>query len=322
MQGIRISFLSIRSLSKSVPVPRLSGHCRTTYWNLLPCACGWRQAAVQDEIERLQAAAYWPRSRYIEVHARTALFRNRRRDCGHAQIVELNIGHFLIGASVFLGLPDAMADAPLHAGRARINRRAFMILGIGNDLIDIRRIQKTLERYGDRFVQRIFTSEEQARSERRRLHAASYAKRFAAKEACSKALGTGLRQGVFWRDMGSAICRRQAHHALSNGALHRLEKFTDGMRAQIDLTITDDLHWRSYCHHLAVPSIGDSVRQRTRNRERQSQAKNALRENVKTFIWAAIIAVLIRSLLFQPFNIPSSSMKPTLLSVISLCNQI
>ena len=76
-----------------------------------------------------------------------------------------------------------------------------MILGIGNDLIDIRRIEKTLARYGDRFVQRIFTSDEQARSERRRLRAASYAKRFAAKEACSKALGTGLRQGVFWRDM-------------------------------------------------------------------------------------------------------------------------
>ena len=70
-----------------------------------------------------------------------------------------------------------------------------MILGIGNDLIDIRRIEKTLERYGDRFVQRIFTSDEQTRSDRRRLRAASYAKRFAAKEACSKALGTGLRQG-------------------------------------------------------------------------------------------------------------------------------
>ena len=117
-----------------------------------------------------------------------------------------------------------------------------MILGVGNDLIDIRRIEKTLERYGDRFVQRIFTSEEQARSERRRLRAASYAKRFAAKEACSKALGTGLRQGVFWRDMGvNNLPSGRPTMRLTNGALQRLEKMTpDGMRAQIDLTITDD----------------------------------------------------------------------------------
>ena len=117
-----------------------------------------------------------------------------------------------------------------------------MILGIGNDLIDIRRVEKTLARYGDRFVQRIFTSDEQARSERRRLRAASYAKRFAAKEACSKALGTGLRQGVFWRDMG--VSNRPSGKPtmrLTNGALHRLQKITpQGMRAQIDLTITDD----------------------------------------------------------------------------------
>ena len=117
-----------------------------------------------------------------------------------------------------------------------------MILGIGNDLIDIRRIEKTLARYGDRFVQRIFTSDEQARSERRRLRAASYAKRFAAKEACSKALGTGLRQGVFWRDMRvSNLPSGKPTMRLTNGALHRLQKITpQGMRAQIDLTITDD----------------------------------------------------------------------------------
>ena len=117
-----------------------------------------------------------------------------------------------------------------------------MILGIGNDLIDIRRIEKTLERFGDRFVQRIFTSDEQARSERRRLRSASYAKRFAAKEACSKALGTGLRQGVFWRDMGVRnLPSGKPTMRLTNGALHRLEKITpQGMRAQIDLTITDD----------------------------------------------------------------------------------
>jgi holo-[acyl-carrier protein] synthase len=77
-----------------------------------------------------------------------------------------------------------------------------MIIGIGNDLIDIRRIERTLERFGDRFVERIFTPAEQARAERKPGRAATYAKRFAAKEACAKALGTGLRRGVFWRDMG------------------------------------------------------------------------------------------------------------------------
>ena len=77
-----------------------------------------------------------------------------------------------------------------------------MIIGLGSDLIDIRRVEKSLERFGDRFVRRVFTEIEQAKSDRRRLRAASYAKRFAAKEACAKALGTGLSKGVFWRDMG------------------------------------------------------------------------------------------------------------------------
>lgn len=117
-----------------------------------------------------------------------------------------------------------------------------MILGIGNDIIDIRRIEKSLERFGDRFIQRLFTETEQMRSERRKLRAASYAKRFAAKEACSKALGTGLRQGVFWRDMGVAnMPSGKPTLVLTNGALARLEKITpSGMQAQIDLTITDD----------------------------------------------------------------------------------
>lgn len=117
-----------------------------------------------------------------------------------------------------------------------------MILGIGNDIIDIRRIEQSLERFGDRFVQRLFTEAEQRRSERRKLRAASYAKRFAAKEACSKALGTGLRQGVFWRDMGVAnLPSGKPTMKLTNGALAQLEKITpEGMSAQIDLTITDD----------------------------------------------------------------------------------
>ena len=117
-----------------------------------------------------------------------------------------------------------------------------MILGIGNDLIDIRRIDKTLERFGDRFTNRIFTELEQKKSDKRRLRAASYAKRFASKEACSKALGTGLRKGVFWRDMGVVnLPSGKPTIALTGGALKQLEEITpDGMIPQIDLTITDD----------------------------------------------------------------------------------
>ncbi len=117
-----------------------------------------------------------------------------------------------------------------------------MILGIGNDIIDIKRIERTLERYGDRFVERLFTDIERQKSERRRNRAASYAKRFAAKEACSKALGTGMRQGVFWRDMGVVNLRSgQPTMALTGGAATRLTQMTPkGMQAQIHLTITDD----------------------------------------------------------------------------------
>ena len=117
-----------------------------------------------------------------------------------------------------------------------------MIIGLGSDLSDIRRIEKTLERHGERFTQRIFTELERTRSERKADRAASYAKRFAAKEACAKALGTGMRRGVFWRDMGVVNLRSgQPTMALTGGALKRLEKITPpGHRAQIDLTITDD----------------------------------------------------------------------------------
>jgi holo-[acyl-carrier protein] synthase len=117
-----------------------------------------------------------------------------------------------------------------------------MIIGLGSDLIDIRRIERTIEQHGERFLNRIFTPVERERSERRAARAASYAKRFAAKEACAKALGTGLRQGVFWRDMGVVNMRGgKPTLALTNGALKRLEEITPkGHRAQIDLTITDD----------------------------------------------------------------------------------
>jgi holo-[acyl-carrier protein] synthase len=117
-----------------------------------------------------------------------------------------------------------------------------MIIGLGSDLIDIRRIEKTLERHGERFIERVFTQVERAKSDGRRNRAASYAKRFAAKEACAKALGTGLRRGVFWRDMGVINLRSgRPTMSLSGGAAARLRAITPpGMSAQIDLTITDD----------------------------------------------------------------------------------
>lgn len=117
-----------------------------------------------------------------------------------------------------------------------------MILGVGNDIIDIRRIERTLERFGDRFTARVFTDIERAKSDRRAARAASYAKRFAAKEACSKALGTGMSQGVFWRDMGVVnLPSGRPTLVLTGGALARLEAMTPpGHEARIDLTITDE----------------------------------------------------------------------------------
>jgi holo-[acyl-carrier protein] synthase len=117
-----------------------------------------------------------------------------------------------------------------------------MILGLGSDLIDIRRIEKTLERYGDRFIQRVFTETEQRKSERRRERAASYAKRFAAKEACAKALGTGLNAGVYWRDMGVANLRSgKPTMMLTGGAAKRLAFITPPGRVPlIHVTITDE----------------------------------------------------------------------------------
>lgn len=117
-----------------------------------------------------------------------------------------------------------------------------MIIGLGNDLCDIRRIERTLENFDRRFIERIFTPIEIAKSERRHQRAASYAKRFAAKEACSKALGTGFRRGVFWRDLGVAnLPSGKPTMVMTGGALARLEEITpEGFNAQIDLTITDD----------------------------------------------------------------------------------
>jgi holo-[acyl-carrier protein] synthase len=117
-----------------------------------------------------------------------------------------------------------------------------MILGLGSDLVDIRRVEKTLERFGTRFTHRLYTEGERAKSERRANRAASYARRFAAKEACSKALGTGFRHSVYWRDMEVVnLPGGKPTMRLTGGALARLEKMLPaGMRAQIDVSLTDD----------------------------------------------------------------------------------
>ncbi|WP_454684847.1 holo-ACP synthase [Ancylobacter moscoviensis] len=117
-----------------------------------------------------------------------------------------------------------------------------MIIGIGSDITDARRVAEVLERHGERFLDRVFTPIERAKSDRRARRVESYAKRFAAKEACAKALGTGLAQGVFWKDMGVVnMPSGRPTMALTGGAKARLDAITpEGFEARIDLTITDD----------------------------------------------------------------------------------
>jgi holo-[acyl-carrier protein] synthase len=117
-----------------------------------------------------------------------------------------------------------------------------MILGVGSDLIDIRRIERVIEQFGDRFLDRIFTAAERRKCDRRVNRAASYARRFAAKEACSKALGTGFRRGVFWRDLGvENLPSGRPTMRLTGGALRRLDEITPaGMAARLDVSLTDE----------------------------------------------------------------------------------
>jgi holo-[acyl-carrier protein] synthase len=117
-----------------------------------------------------------------------------------------------------------------------------MILGLGNDTIDIGRIERSIERFGDRFLNRIFTEVERRKCDARAQRAASYAKRFAAKEACAKALGTGLRKGVYWRDMGVVnLPSGRPTLVLTGGAALQLQRITPpGYEAKIDLSLTDD----------------------------------------------------------------------------------
>jgi holo-[acyl-carrier protein] synthase len=117
-----------------------------------------------------------------------------------------------------------------------------MIVGLGNDIVDIRRIEKTLEKFGERFIARVFTDIERKKSDRRAQRAATYAKRFAAKEACSKALGTGFSRGVFWKDMG--VVNEPSGRPtmqLTGGAKSQLDRLTPaGHVARIHVTLTDD----------------------------------------------------------------------------------
>jgi holo-[acyl-carrier protein] synthase len=117
-----------------------------------------------------------------------------------------------------------------------------MIIGLGSDMVDVRRIARTIERHGERFLARIYTPAERAKAEKRANRIETYAKRFAAKEACSKALGTGLRAGVFWRDMGVVnLASGQPTMKLTGGALKRLQSITPaGYTAQIDVSLTDE----------------------------------------------------------------------------------
>ena len=120
-----------------------------------------------------------------------------------------------------------------------------MIIGLGSDMVDIRRIEKTLGRYGDKFTKRCFTQIEKTKSDRRKNRVASYAKRFAAKEACAKALGTGIAQGVFWKDMGVVnLPSGKPSMELTGGALTQLNKLLPKDHdANIHITITDDFPW-------------------------------------------------------------------------------
>ena len=154
-------------------------------------------------------ARRWRARPGLEVHAGHGLdYATAETIAALPEIAELNIGHFMIGEALFVGLAETVRAmrAAMDRGAQESGGQRAMIIGIGSDLIDIRRVAKVIERHGDRFLDRIFTAAERAKAERRakneKMVVATYAKRFAAKEACSKALGTGIRRGVWWRDMG------------------------------------------------------------------------------------------------------------------------
>ena len=208
-------------------------------------------AKAEAEWQRIVAGARLARSAGLEVHAGHGLdYATAEKIAGLAEIVELNIGYYMIGEALFVGLAETVRAMRAAMDRGRELRPEScgqsMIIGIGSDLIDIRRVAKVIERHGDRFLDRIFTDAERARAGRRakneNMVVATYAKRFAAKEACSKALGTGIRRGVWWRDMGVInLPGGRPTMQLTGGALARLQALTpEGFEARIDLSITDD----------------------------------------------------------------------------------
>ena len=206
-------------------------------------------AKAEAEWQRIVAGAALARSAGLEVHAGHGLdYATAETIAALPEIVELNIGYLHDrGGAVRRPRRDRARDAGGDGSRPpRPCAGKRMIIGIGSDLIDITRVAKVIERHGDRFLDRIFTDAERAKAERRakneKMVVATYAKRFAAKEACSKALGTGIRRGVWWRDMGVVnLPGGRPTMQLTGGALARLEALTPpGHEARIDLTITDD----------------------------------------------------------------------------------
>ena len=180
------------------------------------------------EWQRIVEGARLARSLGLEVHAGHGLdYDTARTIAALPEIVELNIGHFLIGDAVFGGLAHAVKTMRTDDGQRARCRGSRMILGIGSDITDVRRIAKVIDRHGERFLDRVFTATERARAERKKDRIETYAKRFAAKEACAKALGTGMRGGVWWRDMGVVnLPSGRPTMQLTGGALHRLQALT------------------------------------------------------------------------------------------------
>ncbi len=156
-----------------------------------------------------------------------------------------------------------------------------MIIGLGSDLIDIRRIKKSLARYSNRFTNRVFTEVEREKSDNRKARAASYAKRFAAKEACSKALGTGIARGVYWRDMGvvNLPSGKPTMH-LTNGAAVQLEKITPPEHdAFIHITITDEYPYaQAFVIIEALPAAEKASDKKDSAQDKKSDSENSQRE--------------------------------------------
>ena len=199
----------------------------------------------RTRIRAPQAAAAYAASRGLEVHAGHGLDFNTAQPISRLpEIVELNIGHFLIGEAIFGGLRQSnracASDGRGPGGNARRGRTTPMIVGIGNDICDIRRIEKTLARYGERFLDKVFTDEERRKAYPRTIRR-TLAKRFAAKEAMAKALGTGFRDGVHLKDIGVVNAPGGRPTFASRGAAARLAHLVPpGYTARIDVTLTDE----------------------------------------------------------------------------------